>query len=263
MSRDTGLVQSVDRAITVLEILARSGASSVSDLARRLDVHKSSVSRLLATLERRGIVEQETGGGRYGLGAGIVRLARSARDQSDVVAVARPVARPVAERLSRLTGETVNVSVIEGNEVVNIEEVNLSDSVLGVSWLGSHTQLHNTANGKVFLAHMSPARANGLLRAELTSATDRTVTDPKLLRAQLELIREQGHAWQREELEPGLTAVAAPIFDASGDTLAALSVAGPSFRLTPDREGELTELTKNAAADVSRKLGWLEDARAS
>lgn len=259
MSRDTGLVQSVDRAITVLEILARSGASSVSDLARRLDVHKSSVSRLLATLERRGIVEQETGGGRYGLGAGIVRLARSARDQSDVVAVARPV----AERLSRLTGETVNVSVIEGNEVVNIEEVNLSDSVLGVSWLGSHTQLHNTANGKVFLAHMSPARANGLLRAELTSATECTVTDPKLLRAQLDLIREQGHAWQREELEPGLTAVAAPVFDASGDTLAALSVAGPSFRLTPDREGELTKLTKNAAADVSRKLGWLEDARAS
>ncbi|HIY66434.1 MAG TPA: IclR family transcriptional regulator [Candidatus Agrococcus pullicola] len=259
MSRDTGLVQSVDRAITVLEILARSGASSVSDLARRLDVHKSSVSRLLATLERRGIVEQESDGGRYGLGAGIVRLARSARDQSDVVAVARPV----AERLSRMTGETVNVSVIEGNEVVNIEEVNLSDSVLGVSWLGSHTQLHNTANGKVFLAHMSPARANGMLRAELSSATERTVTDPKLLRAQLELIRQQGYAWQREELEPGLTAVAAPVFDASGDALAALSVAGPSFRLTPDREGELTELTKNAAADVSRKLGWLEDARAS
>lgn len=254
MANETGLVQSVDRAVTVLEILGRDGSVGVSELARRMDIHKSTVSRLLATLERRGIVEQQADGVQYGLGVGLVRLARSVADDMDVVALARPV----AEELSRATGETVNLSLLEGGEVVNVDEVNLSDSVLAVSWLGRHTSLHNAANGKIFLAYLGDIEVERILAGDLEATTEHTVTDPAELRRQLAGIRETGHAWQYEELEAGLSAVAAPVRGADGAVLATISVAGPSFRMTEDRVPELTRLTVEAADSVSRKLGRSE-----
>lgn len=254
MTNETGLVQSVDRAVTVLEILGRDGTVGVSELARRMDIHKSTVSRLLATLERRGIVEQQADGVQYGLGVGLVRLARSITEDLDVVTLARPV----AEELSRQTGETVNVSVVEGGEVVNVDEVNLSDSVLAVTWLGRHTSLHNTANGKIFLAFLDDAEVDRVLAGELEPTTDQTVTDGDELRRQLAEIRDSGHAWQYEELEVGLAAVAAPIRDTDGAVLASISVAGPSFRMSQDRVPELTRLTVEAADSISRKLGRTE-----
>lgn len=254
MAHETGLVQSVDRAVTVLEILGRDGAVGVSELARRMDIHKSTVSRLLATLERRGIVEQQADGVQYGLGVGLVRLARTVTEDLDVVALARPV----AEELSRATGETVNLSLLQDGEVVNVDEINLSDSVLSVTWLGRHTTLHNTANGKVFLAHLDEAEVDRVLGAELEASTEHTVTDPAELRRQLEEIRRSGHAWQYEELEAGLSAVAAPVRDAGGAILATISVAGPSFRMSTDRVPEITRLTVQAAERISRKLGRTE-----
>lgn len=256
MPSDAGLVQSVDRAVTVLEILGREGPVGVSELSRRLGIHKSTVSRLLATLERRGIVEQQADGSRYALGVALARLGRSARENLDVVTMARPV----AEELSRTTGETVNISVLEAGEVVNVDEVNRSDSVLGVSWLGRHTTLHNTSNGKVFLAHLDEQEVERVLGQELVATTAHTLTDPDRLREQLARIRELGYAWQHEELEPGLCAVAAPIHDSLGAVLATISVAGPSFRMTQDRVPELGRLTVEAAAGVSRRLGFIETA---
>lgn len=254
MANETGLVQSVDRAVTVLEILGRDGTVGVSELARRMDIHKSTVSRLLATLERRGIVEQQADGVQYSLGVGLVRLARSVTEDLDVVALARPV----AEDLSRASGETVNLSLLEGGEVVNVDEVNLSDSVLSVTWLGRHTSLHNTANGKIFLAHLDEAEVGRILAGDLEATTEHTVTDPGELRRQMAEIRRSGHAWQYEELEPGLSAVAAPVRDSGGAVLATISVAGPTFRMSQERIPELTRLTVEAAESISRKLGRTE-----
>lgn len=253
MTSPPGLVQSVDRALAVMEILGRDGPTGVSELARRLGIHKSTVSRLLATLERRGVVEQQADGQRYALGVALVRLARSVREDLDVVALARPG----SEELSRVLGETVNISVLENAEVVNVEEVNRSDSVLGVSWLGRHTSLHNTSNGKVFLAYMDPAQADRVLARGLAATTGSTIIDPQVLREQLVQIRAHGYGWQFEELEPGLSAVAAPIRDSSGAVVATISVAGPAFRMSAERVPELGRLTAETAAGVSRKLGCL------
>jgi DNA-binding IclR family transcriptional regulator len=129
-----------------------------------------------------------------------------------------------------------------------------------VSWLGRHTSLHNTSNGKVFLAHLDPEEIEEVLSQDLVATTEHTITDPDRLREQLATIRELGYAWQYEELEPGLCAVAAPIHDSLGGVLATVSVAGPSFRMTEERVPELGRLTVEAAASVSRRLGFVDSA---
>lgn len=257
MSNDAGmtssLVQSVDRALAVMEILGREGWAGVTDIALELDIHKSTVFRLLSTLERRGMVEQHQHTHKYRLGFALVRLASGVRSALDLTRSARPV----CERLSARTGETVNVAVLEGSEVVNIEQVNLSSSALSVDWLGRRTPLHNTSNGKIFLAHLPERALEEILEHDLPRATSQTVVDPEALRAQLKAIREQGYGYSFEELEEGLNAVAAPVRGADGLILATVCVSGPSHRLNPERIPEVGQMTREAADEISHRLGFL------
>jgi DNA-binding IclR family transcriptional regulator len=253
------IVQSVDRAIAAMEILAREGWAGVTEIARELDIHKSTVFRLLSTLERRGIVEQHSETQKYRLGFGMVRLASSVRASLDLVRAARPV----CDRLSLETDETVNVAVLEGHEVVNIHQVNLSTSRVSVDWLGSHTSLHCTSSGKVFLAHLPPRMVDELLRNGLPRFTDRTITDREQLDHELELVRQDGFAMTFEELEEGMNAVAAPIRGPDGSLVASVSVSGPSYRLEPRRLEQAAELTREAADEISRRLGYLGESRFS
>ena len=252
-TRPPGVVQSVDRAVDLLEVLAAAGWASVTELARRIDVHKSTVSRLLSTLERRGVVERHEGTQKYRLGFAVVRFASGVAAPADLA----KIARTASERLCAQTGETVNLAVLEGREVVNIAEVNQSDSVVVVSWLGKRTGLHMTSNGKVFLMHLPEPVRNEILAPPLRVCTPHTVTDAGELDAQLAEARARGWAYTREELEIGLNAVAAPVLSADGTVVAALCTSGPSYRLTEARFAEVGQLTRRAAEDISRRLGWL------
>lgn len=245
------VVQSVDRALTILELLEREGWMGVTRLAAELEIHKSTAFRLLATLEHRGLVEQHVETQKYRLGFALVRLASAVRAGLDLTRSARPV----CERLSEQTGETVNIAVLEGGEVVNIDQVNLSSSVVSVDWLGHRTGVHATSTGKVFLAFL-PERVRGeILRGSLARLTPQTVTDPDRLRAELDVIRDRGFSYTEEELEVGLNAVAAPIHGADGSVLAAVCVSGPVFRLTAERLDDVGALAVNAAQQISRRLG--------
>lgn len=254
MSNDGELrpaVQSVDRALSILEILEREGWMGVTTLARELRIHKSTAFRLLATLEQRGMVEQHVETQKYRLGFALVRLASAVRAGLDLTRSARPV----CEWLSEQTGETVNIAVLEGGEVVNIDQVNLSPSVVSVDWLGRRTGLHVTSTGKVFLASLPDRVREDVLRGGLERMTDRTITDPDRLRAELDTIRRRGWGSTEEELELGLNAVAAPVRGADGSVLAAICVSGPMFRLTHERVSDIGLLTADAAQQVSRRLG--------
>lgn len=251
--RPPGVVQSVDRAVDLLEVLAAAGWASVTDLARRIDVHKSTVSRLLSTLERRGVVERHERTQKYRLGFAVVRLASGVAAPADLA----KIARSHMERLCDQTGETVNLAVLEGREVVNIAEANRSDSVVVVSWLGRRTGLHTTSHGKVFLMHLPEPVREEVLAPPLQVCTPHTVTDAGELNAQLTEARARGWAYTREELEIGLNAVAAPVFSADGTVVAALCTSGPSYRLSEPRFSEAGQLTRRAAEEISRRLGWL------
>jgi DNA-binding IclR family transcriptional regulator len=252
------VVQSVDRAAAAMEILAREGWVGVTQLAGELDIHKSTVSRLLSTLERRGLVEQHDQTGKYRLGFAVVRLASAVRASLDLARAARPV----LDQLSRETQETVNLAVLEDREVVNIDHVHRSENRISVDWLGSHTALHCTSSGKVFLAVADPRRLADLLDSEpLERFTPHTLTEPAAIRREIERTRARGFASTVEEFEEGLNSVAAAIRDASGDVVASVSVSGPSYRLTADRLDDVGRLVVAAADDISHRLGFLGEPR--
>ena len=246
------LIQSVDRAIDVLEYLADRDDGAVTDLAAALGVHKSTAFRLLAALEARGLVEQVSERGRYRLGFGLVRLAGAAASRLDLVEQSRAVTRRLAAQL----GETVNVARLEGDAVVNVDQVLGGATVATQNWVGRPTPLHATSSGKVLLAAADPAERARLLGRPLEVFTPATVTDRTALDA--ELARAAAHGWATtcEELELGLNAIAAPIRGRDGSVVAAVSVSGPSYRLAPDRFGTVAIEVVAAADEISRRLGW-------
>jgi len=247
------VIQSVDRAISILEILARRGPTRVTEVAGGLGIHKSTAFRLLATLEARGLVEQEAGRGRYRLGFGIVRLAGGATARLEF----HQYNRPICLRLAEETGETVNMAIRDGRHAINIEQVMGSSAVTTVNWVGQRTPLHATSSGKVFLAHLPEPELAGLLAGALERFTPGTVVDPAHLAGQLDQVRADGYAYTVEELEVGLNAVAAPIHAFDGTVVAAVSVSGPSYRIVPERVTRLGELVKAAAWAISQHIGLL------
>ena len=234
-----GNLQSVKRALRALELIAEAGELGVSELGRRLAVHKATASRLVATLAERGIVE------------------RAAMAGLDLVRTARPVLEELADR----TRETVNLGLLSGDAVVDIDQVSGARSIVAVNWVGRRTPLHATSNGKVLLAWLDPEELGHLLMAPLERSTPSTITDVATLRVQLDEIRARGWAQTLEELEEGLNAVAAPIRDADGDVIAALSVSGPAFRMRPADLPRVGHMTMDAAGSVSRRLGYVERRR--
>jgi DNA-binding IclR family transcriptional regulator len=252
VNRRSSTVQSVDRAVSVMEYLARRRWAGVTEVANELDIHKSTAYRLLTTLRDRGLVEQDAGTEKYRLGFGIVLLASTVTADLDVLRCARPV----CERLSEQTQETVTVAVLEGDDAVVVHQTVSRSSALNVDWTGRHTPLHATAAGKVFLGHMSDEQRRRLLKPPLERFTEHTVVDPAALLDHVEGIREDGYGYTIEELEVGLNAVGAPVRSSDGAVVAAVSVSGPAFRLPADSVEETAEFVKDAAARISWCLGF-------
>lgn len=246
-----GGVQSVERAVTILEILARSGEAGVTEIAVEIGVHKSTAFRLVSTLERSGLVEQAEDRGKYRLGMGILRLAGATTARLDVVQESRAICR----KLAADTGETVNIAVLSDRSALYLDQVSGGSGLQSHNWVGQHVPLHATSNGKILLSGLSGDELNAALPA-LPAYTDFTISTRKNLRHELEEVRAQGYAVAVDELEVGLTAVAAPIRNAHGDVIASLSLSGPTFRLDDSRVKEVLPLLIDAAAEVSHRLGW-------
>jgi IclR family acetate operon transcriptional repressor len=246
-------VQSLDRALEILRLLGSEPEMRVTDLARRLEVHKSTVFRLLSTLQEHGLVEQNPTTEKYRLGYGLVRLASAVVGEIDLARASRPVLEELAAR----TSETVNLAILQGEQVVNIDQIAAPNLVVNVNWVGKQTPLHCTSNGKVLLAFLPDAERRQLLEQPLQRFTPRTITDVKTLEKQLQRVRDDGWAFTLEELEVGLNAVAAPVRGADGSVHAAVSVAGPAYRVTPQRLTDLGAITKEAGEAISRRMGYI------
>ena len=222
-------VQSVDRALLVMEILATLGQAGVTEIAEQLGVHKSTVSRIISVLEARGYVEQLSERGKYRLGFAIARLARSTSAQLDLV----KQSQAACDALALESGETTNLAVLDGDRIVNVAEAIGPAGVALRTWIGQSCPAHATSSGKALLAALDPGYVRELLEHPLPTFTPNTIADAAALEAELVTVRATGWASVREELEIGLNAVAAPVRDSSGKVVAALSVSGPSYRLEP------------------------------
>ena len=249
----SGGVQSVDRAVSVLEMLARLGEAGVTDLASDIGVHKSTVSRLLTALEEHELVEQAHERGKYRLGFGILRLANAVSGQLDIT----QQGREICERLAVEVGETVNVAVLRSHYAVNVDQARGPTAVGSHNWVGELTPLHATSSGKILLAFMSADARKDLLKdAGLTRYTEHTITSADDLDRQLDTVARDGYVVSIEELEHGLTAVAAPIRDHAGTVVAALSVSGPVYRLTAERAREIAPAVVAAADSIAERMGF-------
>ncbi len=243
-------MQSVDRALYALELLAERGESGVTELSEALGVHRSTGSRLLSALETRRMVEQPDERGRYRLGRGVLFLARAVSAQMDLTQVARPVCEALAEQV----GETVNVAIPSEGEVVTVDQVRGSSAVTFGNWTGMRAPAHASSSGKVLLAFGAVPLPSP--RSRLQRFTELTITDRRQLVDQLETIGTDGFALSDGELEIGLRAVAAPVRDASGAVVAALSASGPGYRFDEEHQALAVPLLVAAAREISENLGW-------
>lgn len=254
-----GLVQSVDRALVILEMLAASGELGVTEMAKTLELHKSTVSRLVATLEEHGLVDQLSDRGRYQLGLGVVRLAGAARGRLDLVTESRDISRALALE----TGETVNLVILSGHETLYLDQASSGSALQIHNWLGKRNPVYATANGRVLLSGLSDDEASELMSrlvgesGSFVAHTEHTVTDPAALARILAEVRQQGYAVVVDELELGLSAIAAPIRGIAGGVVASLSISGPSFRLTEDRVDAAIAPLLAAASAISARMSHI------
>lgn len=238
-------VQSIDRAFSVLRSLA-AGPAGVSEIAERVALPKSTVSRLLSTLEELGAVEQVTAGGEYRIGWTMLELSAAARPGRSLISLARP---HLAE-LSRLTGEAAGISIPDGTEMLYLDQLTPDGELQVRDWTGHRIPMHAVPSGQVVLA-FDDETAKRVMAAPMQSFTPQTLTSATALRKRLASVRTTGYAWCLREFAPEMNSVAAGVRATDGRVLAVLHVYGPASRFPGQREqAKLGELVKATADNI-------------
>jgi DNA-binding IclR family transcriptional regulator len=245
-----GSVQSVERAFAVLRCLS-GGPAGVTEIAERCDLPKSTVSRLLATLNELDVVEQLGSGGEYRIGSVIIELAGGVSPTAHLVALARPHLVDLSEAL----GEATGLSVLDGRQVHYLDQVDGHHAVQVRNWTGERAPAHLVPSGLVLLAAVSAADRRRYLDRELEATTARSMTDPHLLAERLDHVAATGVDWVYEEFADGINSVAAIVRDGSGAPVAALHAHGPSYRFPGERSpDEISGLVASTAERVGERL---------
>ncbi len=255
--KDPKRVQSLERALNILEVMAQEGAHiSVSGLASKVNLKVSTVHRLLTTLMHQGYVEQDTNTSKYRLGLKLLELGNASLYYHDV----RSIARPYMEALVDECNETVNLVVLDETEVVYIDQVESKNMVIVKMFaqVGNRGPVYCTASGKCLLAYLPESKLEEILgKIKLVKYTNETIVDTNYLRKELAIIREEGHSFDWGEMEEHVRCVAVPIFDRTGGVVSSISISGPANRIASYYiKNELTEYAKDTANKISRKLGY-------
>lgn len=246
------VIQSLDRAMMILEELSRHEGLSLSDLATRLDQSPATAYRVLVTLEKRGIVELDPSTQHWLVGAGAFLIGSRFLRRTSVVERARPFMRDLMET----SGETANLGVARGDHVLFLSQVETHASIRAFFPPGTLSPLHASGIGKALLAARGGKRVP---QGGLQRFTPHTLTSPQALLDDLERTRARGWAVDDEERTEGMRCVAAPVFDAMGEAVAGLSISGPISRVTPEAVPGLGAAVAEAAADLSEALGYQPD----
>jgi IclR family transcriptional regulator, acetate operon repressor len=239
--------QAIDRAAQLLVLVIEGEAMTVGELAAATGLPKSTASRLIGSLERHGLVQRDSIRGVLRPGAVLMRFVHRGLAGRDLVELADPYLRHVAE----VSGETVNLAVPTPAGVEHLAQIDSRHFLGAGNWLGRRVPHHASAVGKVFLAY-DVAR---LPRGPLLRLAEHTITDRRQLLQDVERVQTRGWAAAVDELENGLTAVAAPVRGPGGDVIAALAITGPTLRIPPDRLETLGRLCAEQAALLSKRLG--------
>ncbi len=250
-------IRVIDRALRLLKLLSDGRPRTLTDISRELSVNTSSVFRVLATLTDHNFIEKDSSSGEYWLGLSCLELAGAFLNEVDV----RKQALPAMERLRDHTSETVHLGILDQMQVVYLEKFHGLHAIgLMSSRIGGRSPSYCTGLGKVILAYKDRTAIKTYFASHpFKRFTENTITDVDDLLLHLDRIKEQGYAVDDQEHEDGVSCFSAPIFDLAGSVVAAISISGPSERLEHDDKGsELIAHVQQAAAEISRKMGFSE-----
>jgi IclR family acetate operon transcriptional repressor len=246
-------VRAVERALQIMECFDDEHPErGISDIAQAVGLHKATAHRIVTTLVNYGYLERVEDGQKYRLGLELPNLGYKVLRRMDL----RNEAIPFMKQLVAEWDETCDLSIFDQGEVFYIEIVRGTRALTISAAVGQRLPVHATASGKLFLAYLPQERVDDILSRPLEAFTEKTVTSPEGLRNQLEEVRKQGYAVDYEEFEHGVCAVAAPIFNRSGNVIAAIGGPSPMSRMTPDRITQIAEAFKEAAKGVSHRMGY-------
>jgi DNA-binding IclR family transcriptional regulator len=246
-------VQSLDRAFDILELLSREQHGlNLTEIGNRLDLHKSTVYRLLQALKQRGYIEKSTRGS-YRVGMEFIELSSLYLNNLELKTEAQPILRELAS----LSGNTVFLATLQESEVVYIDKMETYNSLRKYSIIGQRAPLYCTALGKSMLSGMSEEQIRNLYRGiELEAFTERTIHDVDALVKEIEKIRRRGWSLDDEEYEEGLRCVGAPIRDYRAEVIGAVSTSGYASVITRERVKEIAAYVVKAARDISQRMGY-------
>lgn len=245
-------IRAVGRALDVLLCFSREEPElSLTEIAERVELHKSTVHRVLATLENRRFVQHDEATGKYRLGLRILELAMLALETIDI----RRHAWPFLQRLSEECRETVDLGVLDGTDIVYLDVIESPQRVKLAAAPGQRLPACCTSSGKAILAYLPDAQVRQIMIQGLRRYTEHTIVSPDDFLADLRATRERGFAIAQSEYEDGINAVAAPILDPRQRPIAVVAVAGPSFRLPVERMLELGPAVRRCADDIAREIG--------
>lgn len=255
MKHNNSSIQTVHNIGKLLHCFTENeGELGVMQLSRMLDMHKSSVSRLLASLQQEGFVDKNPQTGKYQLGLSLLYLAGIILDRLDLRKVAQPHIRKLAEQ----TQETINVAVLDRDMCLNIDSIISPKPIQHAGRLGRRYALHCTSTGRVLLANLPSHEREKLIPNPPPAYTDKSITDHQTLEKILNQVHEQGYAVVHEEFQEGLSAAAAPIRDHMGKVIAAISVSGPTYRMGTEEIEKFIEPLKITAQVISQELGYFK-----
>jgi len=247
------MVQSLERAFAILDEVAQRPAG-VTAIAERVRLPKSTVARLLATLEELDAVERFDGA-RWRIGPGVSALSSAVSLERSLISIARPFLTELVTEL----GEDAGLGLPDGNEILYVNQVESDNPVQVRDWKGTRAPMHAVPSGLVLLAEWPDEALEAYLGGELVALTRHTMTETSRLRKRLAEVRTLGYAWGLEEFAEGIDSVAAPVRDARGKAVAALHVHGPAYRFpSPGEEEQIAAQVVRAASAVGRLLAGNE-----
>ncbi len=241
-------IQSLERAINVLDCLTDMPGMTLTEIASKLDQSPATIYRVLSTYESRAIVEMDPISQEWFIGAESFRLGSAFLRRTGLAERARPFMRELMEE----TGETANLGTLVHDEVMFLSQVETQENIRAFFPPGTKSPLHASGIGKALLANAEEAKIKTYLeRSKLEPFTPNTLSTPKALEEELLIIKEQGYAFDNEEKSIGMRCVAAPIFNFYGEVIAGISISGPSIRLPLKRIEEVSEIVKKKAELLS------------
>lgn len=248
-------VRAVERALDVLLCFSRQSPElSMTQIAEQVGIHKSTVHRLLATLEKKRFVNRDPDTGIYRLGIRLLQMAYLTLEQNDI----RRLAVPFLQRLGDRYQENIHLALLDDADVVFIYIIESPQRVKLAAAVGQRLPAYATASGKSMLAFLPEEMVQRILDRGMPQYTSRTPRSPEAFFQNLNTIREQGFAISEQEYEDAINAVAAPIFDLGGQPIASIAVAGPAYRLTRERMDEIGPFVIATARDITREINMTD-----